>query len=217
MGNFLFLGGLLGILLGIIFLIYSFFSKKYISKKKIVNKIALALFITIMGFILLPTADEDHTATSSSTTRTSYENTKIENQQTTENINNFKKFLENNNQDFGNFVEQYYSINPTSDQSKVFDKLIRNKKFTFTGTVIEPMNHRVAIIANNKFNNESWTTSVSATPLASYVIFVKNIEDTSQFSIGDQVVFSGTMSSPGANLSSMHAQWDMNNGEITKI
>lgn len=167
MGNFLFLGGLLGILLGIIFLIYSFFSKKYISKKKIVNKIALALFITIMGFILLPTADENHTATSSSTTRTSYENTKIENQQTTENINNFKKFLENNNQDFGNFVEQYYSINPTSDQSKVFDELIRNKKFTFTGTVIEPMNHRVAIIANNKFNNESWTTSVSATPLAS--------------------------------------------------
>lgn len=217
MGNFLFLGGLLGILLGTIFLIYSFFSKKYISKKKIVNKIALAFLITIIGFILLPTADDNHTATNSSTTHTSYENTKIENQQTTKNINNFKKILENNNQDFGNFVEQYYSISPSKDQTKIFDELIRNKKFTFTGTVIEPMNHRIAIIANNKFNNEPWTTSISDTPLASYVIFVKNIEDTSQFSIGDQVVFSGTMSSPGANLNSMHTQWDMNDGEITKI
>lgn len=133
---------------------------------------------------------KNKTSNSTATTHISYENTQLE-QKSIENINNFKQFLRKNNQYLGNFVEQYYSINPTSDQSKVFDELIRNKKFTFTVTVtvIESRKHRVTVIANNKFNNEYWTTSISDTHLASYVIFVRNIEDTSQFSIGDQVVF----------------------------
>lgn len=215
MGFFLFLVGFLGILLGVVFLIYSLFSKKDISKKNIVKAIAIAFLLMIVGGILGPSTDDDSTSTTSSTlTNTSSEKN---NETTTKNIDKFKQFLSTDNLDFGNFVEQYYSINPTSDQSKVFDELIRNKKFTFTGTVIEPMNHRVAIIANSKFNNESWTTSVAATPLSSYVIFVKNIDDTSSFAIGDQVIFSGTMSSPGANFDSMHAQWDMINGEINKL
>lgn len=133
------------------------------------------------------------------------------------NITKFQEYLQTNPQDFESFVEQYYSITPTTDQSKVFSELIKGKSFTFTGTVIEPMGKRVAVIANNKFSNETWTNSISSSPLASYVIFVKDLNNTKDFKTGDKVKFTGIMSSAGANLNSVHAQWDMNNGTMEKI
>ncbi|MEA1130417.1 DUF3221 domain-containing protein, partial [Klebsiella pneumoniae] len=107
----------------------------------------------------------------------------------------FQEYLQTNPQDFESFVDQYYSITPTTDQSKVFSELIKGKSFTFTGTVIEPMGKRVAVIANNKFSNETWTNSISSSPLASYVIFVKDLNNTKDFKTGDKVKFTGIMSS----------------------
>lgn len=136
---------------------------------------------------------------------------------TNANVDKFQEYLSTNPKDFENFVDQYYSITPTTDQSKVFSKLIKGKNFTFTGTVIEPMSTRVAVIADSKFSNQSWTESVSTSPLASYVIFVKDLNNTNEFNIGDKVTFTGTMSSAGANLDSFHAQWDMENSSMNKI
>lgn len=133
------------------------------------------------------------------------------------NIDKFQEYLSTNPKDFESFVDQYYTITPTTDQSKVFSKLIKGKTFTFTGTVIEPMGQRIAVIADNKFSNQSWTDSVSTSPSASYVIFVKDLNNTNEFNIGDKVTFTGIMSSAGANFDSMHAQWDMTNGKMQKL
>lgn len=136
---------------------------------------------------------------------------------TNANVDKFQEYLSTNPKDFENFVDQYYSITPTTDQSKVFSKLIKGKNFTFTGTVIEPMSTRVAVIADSKFSNQSWTESVSTSPLASYVIFVKDLNNTNEFNIGDKVTFTGNMSSAGANFNTIHAQWDMTNGTMQKL
>ncbi|EIP8069533.1 DUF3221 domain-containing protein, partial [Enterococcus faecalis] len=167
--------------------------------------------------------DEEKSSSNSSTTISSVkkESTIKEKHTSSSNIDNtnitrFQEYLQTNPQDFENFVDQYYSISPTTDQSKVFSQLIKGKTFTFTGTVIEPMGRRVAVIADNKFSNETWTDSISSSPLASYVIFVKDLNNTKAFKTGDKVKFTGIMSSAGANLNSVHAQWDMVNGTMEK-
>ncbi len=43
------------------------------------------------------------------------------------NVDKFQEYLSTNPQNFENFVDQYYSITPTTDQSKVFSKLIKGK------------------------------------------------------------------------------------------
>ncbi|NBA56472.1 hypothetical protein [Enterococcus hirae] len=76
MGNFLFLGGLLGTLLGIIFLIYSFFSKKKISRKKIIIGIISAFAAMVCGVTISPPDTEQvttHSTIQSTTTSSTTE------------------------------------------------------------------------------------------------------------------------------------------------
>ncbi|PCE02353.1 hypothetical protein CKY11_01370 [Enterococcus hirae] len=76
MGNFLFAIGLLGFFFGIVFLIYSFFSKKKISRKKIIIGIISAFAAMVCGVTISPPDTEQvttHSTIQSTTTSSTTE------------------------------------------------------------------------------------------------------------------------------------------------
>lgn len=110
---------------------------------------------------------------------------------------------------FKEFLDSYYSIIPSSDQTVVFDKLLNKAKVTWSGTVVESMHSRLSVIESSKFDGSNWS-DISSTGNVAYVVFVKNILNASRFKSGDKVTFTGTITSRGSNLKAYKTNWDIN-------
>lgn len=121
-------------------------------------------------------------------------------------IEDFRAFMETN-PNFESFTEKYYALPIDGSQSKIWDEVLFKRDVTWTGTVIDPMENKVAVIQTNKFNGQDWNAIENTDK--PYVFFAKNTKG-SAFKKGDIVTFRGTIQSRGSNIDSTLNNWDMN-------
>ncbi|OTN94595.1 hypothetical protein [Enterococcus faecium] len=124
----------------------------------------------------------------------------------------FEGFI-NTKPDFSTFVEEYYKYEADGKASEVRSYL-SGTPVTWSGTIIETMHSRIAVIADEKYNGTTWENLEDN--LRPYVFFAKDIDQNkvSQFKNGDHVTVSGKITSGGSKIA--NAQWDIHTENISK-
>ncbi|TWW13133.1 hypothetical protein LABALGNA3A7_09390 [Dellaglioa algida] len=199
------------------FAIIYYIVKRFLTRKKdpelyskLKNRVWYALVIFIISII-------GGVSTATPVTKSTSESPKQHVSKTTstkenKNVIAFKKVLDSK-PNMEEFFNKFYAVRPASDQSKIFDNLIYKAEITWSGTVIDPMSTRIAVIESSKFDNKNWN-DVSTTDNVSYVVFVKGVKNSKSFKMGDKVKFTGTIESRGSAGSSK-TNWDVQSSKIS--
>ncbi|MGG5358581.1 MULTISPECIES: hypothetical protein [unclassified Enterococcus] len=209
-------------LVGLAWFLINLFQKKNKKTSIMIVIISVIIFVlSVIGFEKTYNTGTDdsessYKSTYDSTNKNYSEDTSLE-ASSTENSENpgtsdFEAFI-NSKPDFSAFTDKYYTYEAEGKASEVRDSLT-DAQVTWTGTVIEPMSTRIAIIADDKYNQTTWSNL--SDDLRPYVFFAKNIDkkQTSLFEMGDRVTVSGKIISGGSKLA--NAQWDIDTESISK-
>ncbi|EOE6413494.1 hypothetical protein ACKO6W_000673 [Enterococcus hirae] len=213
---------------GLISLIINVLKKKDKKTSIIITISSIIVFIvSVTGFEKTYNARTDNSNTDyevssydSSNYQSSVDESKIEDSSSANsnseisnsNTSNFEDFI-NTKPDFSTFIEEYYKYETDGKASEVRNYL-SDAPVTWTGTIIETMHSRIAVIADEKYNGTNWENLEGN--LRPYVFFAKDIDPNkvSQFKIGDHVTVSGKIISGGSKIAD--AQWDIHTENISK-
>ncbi|EGP4894177.1 hypothetical protein FI615_001663 [Enterococcus faecium] len=125
--------------------------------------------------------------------------------------NDFQKFIAQK-PSFDTFINKYYSLESNKKASTI-RPLLNNAAINWTGTVIDVMSHRIAIVEDDKYDKTAWQELPS--DKRPYVFFAKYISDTTNISKGDKITIQGNIESAGSKLA--NSEWDIKTSKVTKI
>ncbi|WHQ77654.1 hypothetical protein QFC96_10640 (plasmid) [Latilactobacillus curvatus] len=206
-----FIAALICMLVFLILIVLDFIKKQ--SPKKHSIYLLISFGVLIVSMLLGASTTKDHKTTTKEVTVTKKVNTtKSDN----DNVAKFKSFMDTD-PSASEFLKEYYGIKPVSDQSVIWDKLLANKEVSWTGTVIEPMSTRIAVITEDKYDGNNWATIANSdSDAVSYSMFLRNVPNAKEFKAGDKIKFTGKLASRGSNLNGYKSQWDLDSVSVQK-
>lgn len=199
MGAFLgAIGLVIGIIGGLIWLIYSFVTHR--SKKKPALLIIAGLFLTIVGISITP---DTHKNTEEKAEQSSKKVSSSSTQSDPKAISEFNTFV-NTNPSFDELTKKFYSYS-LSDQTSIWDKVLYNHIMNINVTFINSGQRKSYFIQNDKFHGQKDMNSITNADKP-YAIYVRDVPG--QLTNGQRYNLKVKLASRGVIKNSLNYNWD---------